>query len=89
MDKDFSYYSAITLTVALETWFKVTVHPLPKGTLLMKNKPDWPKRSRMDRQTDGRTDCSIYGALPAGLLLLSYVYMSKITVHSVKICNKK
>lgn len=32
LDNNFSYNSAMTLTLDLETWLKVTVYPLPKGT---------------------------------------------------------
>lgn len=56
----------MTLTFNLETLFKVTEHPLPKGTLCVRYEPDWDKGreamlqtgnlGRMDRQTDGLTD---------------------------------
>lgn len=55
----------MTLTLNLETWFKVTAHPLPKGALdmLMKYEPDWangticPKKlSLADRWMEGQTD---------------------------------
>lgn len=63
----FSHNSAMTLTLNLETWFKVTAHPLPKGALdmLMKYEPDWangticPKKVISGRQMDGRTDWSL------------------------------
>lgn len=35
--------SSTTLTFDLETLFKVTVHPLPKGTMWVKHDPDWAK----------------------------------------------
>lgn len=73
LDKDFVYNSAMTLTVDLKTWFKVTAHPLPIGTLCMKYEPDlvkgredmlqtsnigW-KDGGKDGRTDGRTDWSL------------------------------
>lgn len=39
LDKNFSYNSAMTLTLDLETWLKVTVYPLPKGTMWVKYGP--------------------------------------------------
>ena len=46
------------MTFDLETWFKVTAHRLPKGTLWVKYEPDWAKeREDMPRTRDlGRTD---------------------------------
>lgn len=35
-DKDFSYDSAMTLTLDLETWFQVTAQPLQKVILWVK-----------------------------------------------------
>lgn len=35
--------SAMTLTLALKTCFKVTAHPLPKRTLQLKYEPYWAK----------------------------------------------
>lgn len=65
-DKDFTYNSDMTLSLDLETWFKVTAHPLPKDTLQVKFKPGWasgredmPQTSDLgmtDGQKDGRTD---------------------------------
>lgn len=49
------------LTLELEIWFKITVHPLPKGTLWVKYEPGGEKiylgqdRLEMDRITDGQT----------------------------------
>lgn len=39
----FSHYSTMTLTLDLESWFKVTEHTLNKGTLWVKFEPDWAK----------------------------------------------
>lgn len=56
-DKDFSDNSAMKLTFKLETWFKVTAHPLPNGTLLVKNESDWAKeRDRPWTRDLGWTD---------------------------------
>lgn len=48
----------MTLTLDLQTLFKVTVHPLPKGTLWEKDEPDWAReRENMLWTIDfGRTD---------------------------------
>lgn len=53
----------MTLTLDLQTLFKVTVHPLPKGTLWEKDEPDWTRErenmlwttafGRTDEQKDG------------------------------------
>lgn len=55
----------MTLSFDLETWFKVTAHPLPRGTLWVKYpyEADWGKGrddmlqtsdlGRKDGQTDG------------------------------------
>lgn len=62
LDKEFSYNSAMTLTLDLETRFKITVHPLHKGTLWVKYESDWAKgredmlRTRDLGQTNGRMD---------------------------------
>lgn len=40
--RDYSYTS-LTVTLHLETWFNVTAHSLPKGTLWVKYTPDWVK----------------------------------------------
>lgn len=46
----------------LETWFNVTAHSLPKGTMWVKYEPDWGKgredmlRTRDLGRTDGHTD---------------------------------
>lgn len=64
-DKDFIYNSAIILTLDLEILFKVTAHPLTRGTLWVKYEARLgqgerryasDKQSRTDRQTKGRTD---------------------------------
>lgn len=59
----------MTLTLDLETWFKVIVHPLPKDTQWVKYEPDWAKVrerknapnkwSQMDGQQDGWMDGQI------------------------------
>uniref|UniRef100_K1RVG7 Uncharacterized protein n=1 Tax=Magallana gigas TaxID=29159 RepID=K1RVG7_MAGGI len=60
-EKDFSHNSSMTLTLDLETSFKVTTHSLPKGTLQVKNEPDWAKgredmlRTRDLGWTEGQT----------------------------------
>lgn len=33
----------MTLTFDLGTWFEVTAHPLPEGTVCVKYKPHWAK----------------------------------------------
>lgn len=43
LDKDFSHNSAKTLTLDLETEFKLTASHLLKGTLWVKFEPDWAK----------------------------------------------
>lgn len=65
----FLYNSAMTLTLDLETWFKVIAHPLPKDTQWVKYEPDWAKVrerknapnkwSQMDGQQDGWMDGQI------------------------------
>lgn len=40
MDKDFSYDSAMTFTVDLENWFRVTTHPLLKSSLDINYEPN-------------------------------------------------
>lgn len=59
-DKNCSNNSAITLT--LKTWLKITAHPLSKGTLRVKYKPDWAK-GREDGQEirDGEMDVWMEG----------------------------
>lgn len=61
LDKDFSHNSAMSLSLDLETWYKVTAYPLLKDSLWMKFEPDWVK-GRVDmlqtnghEQTDGLT----------------------------------
>lgn len=39
--------SDMTLTHDLETQFKVTVHPLPRGTLWMKYDPAWARGEKL------------------------------------------
>lgn len=52
----------MTLTSELETWSKITAHPLPKGTLCVKYESDRTKgKEDMSRtgtlgRTDGMTD---------------------------------
>lgn len=62
-EKAFSYNSAITITLDLDTFFKVTTHPLAKDNLWVKYEPDWTRGGKKwseqeipDEQTDGRTD---------------------------------
>lgn len=43
----------MTFTLDLETWFKVTVQPLPKSTLCVEYEPDWAKgREDMPQTSD-------------------------------------
>lgn len=43
----------MTLTLDLESWFKVTEHTLTKGTLRVKFEPDWAKgREDMPQTSD-------------------------------------
>lgn len=42
-DPERIFHSAVTLTLDLETWFKVTAHPLFKGTQWVKYEPNWAK----------------------------------------------
>lgn len=45
--------STMTLTLDLESWFKVTEHTLNKGTLWVKFEPDWAKgREDMPQTSD-------------------------------------
>lgn len=45
----------MTIAIVLETWFKVTAHSFPKGTLYVKYKSDWAKgRDDMPRISDFR-----------------------------------
>lgn len=71
-DNDSSDNSAITLTLDLEFWFKVTTHPSPNDSLYLKYKPDWAKGKtkcpgqvisdgQTDRRTAGQTDWSLKG----------------------------
>lgn len=53
----------MTLTLDLESWFKVTEHTLNKGALWVKFEPDWAKGGEdipqtiiLDGKTDERTD---------------------------------
>lgn len=47
----------MTLTLDLESWFKVTEHTLNKGTLWVKFEPDWAKGGEdMPQTLDGKTD---------------------------------
>lgn len=61
-DKDCSSNYTMTLTLDLEIWFKVTAHPLQKGTLCVKYDPNSGKgrgdilRKRDLGWTDGRTE---------------------------------
>lgn len=61
-NENVSYYSALTFAFDLETCFKVTAHPLPKGILQVKYEPHWPKarddmlRTRNLGQTNEETD---------------------------------
>lgn len=43
LDKDVAHNFAMTFTLDIETWVKVTGHPLPKGILWVKCEPDWIK----------------------------------------------
>lgn len=75
LDKDFSFYYAIIKILDLDTWFKLTAHPLPRGTLRKKYEPDWAKgredmlHTRDLRLTDGHTD--------------HYIYVSRIAVLNI------
>lgn len=62
-DNDFSDNSVMILTLDLETWFKITAHPLPKGTLQVTYEPNWakgredmPQKMISDGQMDERTN---------------------------------
>lgn len=44
----------MTLTLDLQTLFKVTVHPLPKGTLWEKDEPDWARERENEYALDNR-----------------------------------
>lgn len=69
----------MTFTLNLETWFKFTANPLPKGTLLVKYEPDYVKRRknmlhtndlrRTNRRTNGRTLIST-GRLQSAALII-------------------
>lgn len=50
-DKDFLHNSVMTLTLDLETRFKVAVHPSPKATLLVKFEPDMAMEKEKMHQT--------------------------------------
>lgn len=59
----FLYNSAMTLTIDLETWFKVTSYVLLKGTVWVKYEPYWARGEKIcsgqeisNGQADGRTD---------------------------------
>lgn len=60
LDKDFSFYYAIIKILDLDTWFKLTAHPLPRGTLRKKYEPDWAKGRKYTpdkwSQTNQETD---------------------------------
>lgn len=43
LDKDVAHNFAMTFTLDIETWVKVTGHPLPKGILWVKCESDWTK----------------------------------------------
>lgn len=55
----------MTLTLDVETWFKVTAYPLSKGSLSVKYEPDYTKGredmlQRRDLEwTEGRTEWSL------------------------------
>lgn len=56
-NENFSYYSAMTFAFDLETCFKVTAHPLPKGILQVKYEArDDMLRTRNLGQTNEQTD---------------------------------
>lgn len=40
----------MTLTFDLGTWFEVTAHPLPEGTVCVKYKPHWAKGKNISKQ---------------------------------------
>lgn len=69
-DKDFINNFAVILTLDLETWFKDTENPLPKGTLWVKYDPNLVKGvcedmlrtsslGRTNGRKDGRKDWSL------------------------------